>query len=54
MHARIALVFAVVLLETFPQAQGPAPACGSTDFQPCRAANTTDQLMFIVKPKIVP
>jgi len=26
MHARIALVFAVVLLETFPQAQGPAPA----------------------------
>jgi hypothetical protein len=34
--------------------QGPAPACGSTDFQPCRAANTTDQLMFIVKPKIVP
>jgi putative CocE/NonD family hydrolase len=36
------------------KAQGPAPACGSTDFQPCRAANTTDQLMFIVKPKIVP
>jgi hypothetical protein len=28
--------------------------CGSLDFQPCRPANTTDALMFIVKPKIVP
>ncbi len=36
------------------RAQGPAPACGSLDFQPCRAANTTDQLMFIVRPKIIP
>ena len=36
------------------KAQGPAPTCGSLDFQPCRPANTTDQLMFIVKPKIVP
>jgi putative CocE/NonD family hydrolase len=36
------------------KAQGPAPVCGSLDFQPCRAANTTDALMFIVRPKIVP
>ena len=36
------------------KAQGPAPACGSTDFQPCRPANTQDALMFVVRPKIVP
>jgi predicted acyl esterase len=36
------------------RAQGSAPACGSLDFQPCRPANTTDQMMFIVKPKIIP
>jgi putative CocE/NonD family hydrolase len=36
------------------KAQGPAPVCGSLDFQPCRAANTIDALMFIVRPKIVP
>lgn len=36
------------------KAQGAAPACGSLDFQPCRAANTIDALMFIVRPKIVP
>jgi predicted acyl esterase len=35
-------------------AQGPVPACGSLDFQPCRPANTVDPLMFIVRPKIVP
>jgi hypothetical protein len=36
------------------RAQGPVPVCGSLDFQPCRPANTTDALMFIVRPKIVP
>lgn len=36
------------------KAQGPTPACGSLDFQPCRAANTIDALMYIVRPKIVP
>ena len=36
------------------RAEGPAPVCGSLDFQPCRPANTVDQLMFIVRPKIVP
>ena len=36
------------------KAQGPMPVCGSLDFQPCRPANTVDQLMFIVRPKIVP
>ena len=39
---------------TGARAQGPVPACGSLDFQPCRPANTVDQLMFIVRPKIVP
>ncbi|MEO7962737.1 MAG: CocE/NonD family hydrolase C-terminal non-catalytic domain-containing protein, partial [Gemmatimonadaceae bacterium] len=36
------------------KAQGPAPVCGSLDFQPCRPANSTDALMFIVRPKIIP
>jgi putative CocE/NonD family hydrolase len=36
------------------RAEGPVPTCGTLDFQPCRPANTVDQLMFIVKPKIVP
>lgn len=36
------------------KAEGPVPVCGSLDFQPCRVANTTDALMFIVRPKIVP
>jgi len=36
------------------RAEGPVPACGTLDFQPCRAANTVDQLMFIVRPTIVP
>ena len=36
------------------RAQGPVPVCGSLDFQPCRPANTVDQLMFIVRPTIVP
>lgn len=36
------------------RAGGPAPVCGSLDFQPCRPANTVDQMMFIVRPKIVP
>ncbi|MBK8058229.1 MAG: hypothetical protein IPK33_10190 [Gemmatimonadetes bacterium] len=31
------------------KAQGPAPVCGSLDFQPCRAANTIDALMYIVR-----
>jgi len=36
------------------KAQGPAPACGSLDYQPCRAANSIDQMMRLVSPKIVP
>jgi len=36
------------------RAQGPAPACGSLDYQPCRAANSIDQMMRLVSPKIVP
>jgi hypothetical protein len=34
--------------------EGPAPACGSLDHQPCRAATSIDQLMRLVSPKIVP
>jgi putative CocE/NonD family hydrolase len=36
------------------RAQGPAPACGSLAYQPCRPANTLDQMMRIANPKIVP
>jgi hypothetical protein len=36
------------------KAQGPAPGCGSLDYQPCRAANSIDQMMRLVSPKIVP
>jgi len=36
------------------KAQGPAPACGSLDYQPCRPANSIDQMMRLVSPKIIP
>jgi hypothetical protein len=36
------------------KAQGPAPGCGSLDYQPCRAANSIDQMIRLVSPKIIP
>jgi len=46
----------VISIPVIPGAkdQGPAPACGSLDYQPCRAVNSIDQMMRLVSPKIVP